>query len=71
MSGFEEPGPRADWAAFRAARDRFFAQVRPEAIKSPPVPMTVEAPEPGRPDPAADASSASANHTPIPRRRGA
>jgi hypothetical protein len=28
-------GAPPDWIAFRAARDRFFAQVRPEAMEQP------------------------------------
>ena len=35
MSGIEDPR-RGDWDAFRAARDRFFAAVRPEAMDDPP-----------------------------------
>lgn len=36
MSGPEDPRPDQDWDAFRAARDRFFARVRPEAMEDPP-----------------------------------
>lgn len=36
VSGPEDPRPGADWDAFRAARDRFFAQVRAEAMEEPP-----------------------------------
>lgn len=32
----DEPRPGADWDAFRAARNRFFARVRPEAMDDPP-----------------------------------
>lgn len=35
MSGLGDPHP-SDWEAFRAARDRFFARVRPEAMDDPP-----------------------------------
>ncbi len=34
--GPEDPRPGTDWHAFRAARDRFFAKVRPEAMDDPP-----------------------------------
>jgi hypothetical protein len=30
--GPDDPRPGADWASFQAARERFFAQVRPQAI---------------------------------------
>ena len=36
MSGLDDPFPLGDWAAFRAARDRFFARVRREAADEPP-----------------------------------
>jgi hypothetical protein len=36
VSGPEDPRPDADWNAFRAARDRFFARVRTEAMDDPP-----------------------------------
>jgi len=36
MSELEELNPQTAWDAFHEARDRFFAQVRPEAIKSSP-----------------------------------
>ena len=36
MRGLEDPYPAGDWESFRAARDRFFARVRPEAMDDPP-----------------------------------
>lgn len=36
MSGPEDPRPGSDFESFRAARDRFFARVRPEAMDDPP-----------------------------------
>ena len=36
MSALEDPFPAGDWESFRAARDRFFAKVRPEAMDDPP-----------------------------------
>ncbi len=36
VSGPDDPRPDADWNAFRAARDRFFARVRAEAMVNPP-----------------------------------
>ena len=36
MTGPDDPRPGSDFAAFRAARDRFFARVRPEAMDDPP-----------------------------------
>lgn len=36
MSGPEDPRPGADWDSFRAARESFFARVRPEAMEDPP-----------------------------------
>lgn len=36
MSGIDDPIPEVDWNAFRAARDRFLARVRPEAMDAPP-----------------------------------
>jgi hypothetical protein len=35
--GPEDPRPDSDWDAFRAARDRFSAGVRPEAMDDPPL----------------------------------
>ena len=34
--GPEDPRPGSDWDAFRAARERFLARVRPEAMDDPP-----------------------------------
>lgn len=31
--GPDDPRPGADWASFQAARERFFARVRPQAIR--------------------------------------
>ncbi len=39
MSGLEDPRPEASWDAFREARERFFARVRPEAMDHPPQPL--------------------------------
>lgn len=36
MSDLDGPMNDADWEAFRAARERFFAAVRPEAMEEPP-----------------------------------
>lgn len=33
---WDDARPGAGWDAFRAARDRFFARVRPEAMDDPP-----------------------------------
>lgn len=62
MSGFEEPGPLADWAAFRAARDRFFAQVRPEAVKGAHDSPAVDAAQAVHADPAAGAPTLAAGY---------
>jgi hypothetical protein len=35
VSGAEDLRPGCDWASFRAARDRYFARVRPEAMDEP------------------------------------
>jgi len=35
VSGSEDPRPCCDWASFRAARERFLARVRPEAMDEP------------------------------------
>ena len=35
VSGSEAPWTGGDWAAFRAARERFLARVRPEAMDEP------------------------------------
>lgn len=43
MSGPEDPRPDSDWRAFRAARDRFFAKARPQAMDEPPVPICPDA----------------------------
>jgi hypothetical protein len=55
VSGLEDPLPGADWRAFRAARERFLAAVRPEAMDDPPPgwcpdapPEQWPAPTPGR-----------------------
>ena len=42
VSGIEDPR-RGDWEAFRAARDRFFARVRPEAMDDPPASVCPDA----------------------------
>ena len=39
MSGPDDPYPGADWESFRAARERFLARVRPEAMDEPPAPV--------------------------------
>jgi hypothetical protein len=44
VSGLEDPRPGEDWAAFRAARERFFATARPEAMDPPPAPICPAAP---------------------------
>ena len=44
MSGLDDPHPAADWDSFRAARNRFLARVRPEAMDDPPDPVCPEAP---------------------------
>jgi hypothetical protein len=36
VSALEDPFPAGDWESFRAARDRFLARVRPEAMDDPP-----------------------------------
>lgn len=36
MTGLDDPWPAGDWEAFRAARERFLARVRPEAMDAPP-----------------------------------
>ena len=36
MSGPDDPRPGYDWDSFCAARDRFFARVRPQAMRNPP-----------------------------------
>jgi hypothetical protein len=53
VTGPEDPRPGADWDAFRAARDRFLARVRPESMDDPPPLICPDAvPEvwPGRAD---------------------
>jgi hypothetical protein len=35
VSGAEDLRPGYDWASFRAARERFLARVRPEAMDDP------------------------------------
>ena len=35
VSGIEDPRAGCDWASFRAARERFLARVRPEAMDEP------------------------------------
>jgi hypothetical protein len=35
VSGPDDPVAGADWQAFRAARERFFSAVRPEAMDEP------------------------------------
>jgi hypothetical protein len=60
VSGFEEPGPPADWAAFRAARDRFFARVRPDAVEGAFVSPPADGPEAVRPGPAPAAATPAA-----------
>ena len=62
MSGFEEPGPLADWTAFREARDRFFAQVRPQAVVSAVVAGPIDPAEPVQPDPAAVVAGYAGEH---------
>ena len=50
--GPEDPRPGSDFESFRAARDRFFARVRPEAMTDPPeslCPEVVPAAWPSRP----------------------
>jgi hypothetical protein len=56
VSGPEDPRPGADWDSFRAARQRFLARVRPEAMDDPPgaicpdeVPVMWPAPPPAHP----------------------
>lgn len=44
MSGLDDPFPVSDWDSFRAARDRFFARVRPEAMDEPPASICPDAP---------------------------
>jgi hypothetical protein len=44
VSGPEDPRASADWEAFRAARDLFFARVRPEAMDEPPTSLCPDAP---------------------------
>ena len=44
MSSPEDPPLGADWSSFRAARDRFFAQLRPEAMDGPPPAICPDAP---------------------------
>jgi hypothetical protein len=36
VSALEDPYPAGDWESFRAARERFLARVRPEAMDDPP-----------------------------------
>lgn len=43
MSGLDDPYPAGDWESFRAARNRFFARVRPEAMDDPPAPICPDA----------------------------
>jgi hypothetical protein len=40
----EDPRPGCDWEAYRSARDRFFAAVRPEAMSDPPSSPCPDAP---------------------------
>jgi hypothetical protein len=44
VSGPEDPRPGADWAAYRAARERFLAKVRPEAMDEQPAAACPDAP---------------------------
>lgn len=44
MSGAGDPFPIGDWESFRAARDRFFAKARPEAMDEPPPSICPDAP---------------------------
>jgi hypothetical protein len=44
VSGLDDPCPAGDWESFRAARNRFLARVRPEAMDDPPDPVCPEAP---------------------------
>jgi hypothetical protein len=43
VSALEDPFPTGDWESFRAARDRFFAKVRPEAMDDPPASICPDA----------------------------
>jgi hypothetical protein len=43
VSGPEHPFAVGDWESFRAARDRFFAKVRPEAMDDPPASVCPDA----------------------------
>jgi hypothetical protein len=45
VSGPDDPRPGADWDSFRAARDRFFAQLRPGAMDGPPRAICPDAPD--------------------------
>jgi hypothetical protein len=36
VSDLDDPFAAGDWQCFRAARDRFLARVRPEAMDDPP-----------------------------------
>ncbi len=42
--GPEDPRPAGDWESFRAARERFFSRVRPEAMDDPPQSVCPDAP---------------------------
>ena len=44
MSGLDDPYPQGDWEAYRAARNRFLARVRPEAMDDPPPSLCPDAP---------------------------
>lgn len=57
MSALDDPRRGADWDAFRAARDRFFARVRPEAMDVPSVAVCPDAPPEEWPVPAPDVGS--------------
>ena len=39
-----DPPPASDWESLRAARNRFFARVRPEAMDDPPPSTCPDAP---------------------------
>jgi hypothetical protein len=44
VSALEDPFPMGDWESYRAARARFFALVRPEAMDDPPESPCPDAP---------------------------
>jgi hypothetical protein len=48
VSGPEDPRPGYDWASYRAARDRYLASIRPQAVPDPAAgdPHLAEAPPP-------------------------